>query len=92
MFDDDQFVADIDPDKDYFNRYNFRLTKNCQYYNENKFNIEYAKNRYANSIIKASNPFSMCHINIRSVAKNLSSLSDYLVNLIHVHRNVWDMT
>ena len=81
--DDDQFVADIDPDKNYFNKYDFKLTKNCQYYDENQFNMEYAKNRDANSIIKASNPFSMCHINIRSVAKNLSSLSDYLVNLNH---------
>ena len=35
---EDYFVDDIDPDKNYFNRYDFKLTKNCQYYDENKFN------------------------------------------------------
>ena len=28
---EDYFVDDIDPDKNYFNRYDFKLTKNCQY-------------------------------------------------------------
>ena len=35
------------------------------------------------SINKVAKPFSMCHINIRNTAKNLSSFSDYLSNFDH---------
>ena len=54
---DDQFVADIDPDKNYFNRYDFKLTKNCQYYDENKFNMEYAKIEMQTASSKLLTPF-----------------------------------
>ena len=40
---EDYIVDDMDPDKNYVNRYEFKLTKNCQFYDENKFNREYAK-------------------------------------------------
>ena len=80
---EDYFVDDIDPDKNYFNRYDFKLTKNCQYYDENKFNREYAKMKNEKSINKVAKPFSMCHINIRSTVKNLSSFLDYLSNFDH---------
>ena len=78
---ENHFVDNIDQDKNYFNRYDFKLTENCQYYDENKFNMEYAIIKNEKSINKVAKP--MCNINIRSTAKNLSSFSDYLSNFDH---------
>ena len=36
-------LSDIDPDTNYFNQTDFKITKNCIYYDESKFNREYVK-------------------------------------------------
>ena len=77
------FISDIDPDTNYFNQTDFKITNNCLYYNEDKFNSEYAKVNAERIIKSVTNPFSMCHVNIRSVPKNFGHFEDYLSNLNH---------
>ena len=54
---EDHFVDDIDPDENYFNRYDFKLTKDCKYYDENELDREYAKIKSEKSINKFAKPF-----------------------------------
>ena len=79
---EDDYFANIYPDSNYFNKFDFKLAKSCHYYNENKFNNGYTRN--TNSKMKITKPFSMCHIYIRSVAKNMDSFVHYMGNLSHL--------
>ena len=67
-------LYDIDPDINIFNNINFNIKEKCVYYNESRFTELLSKNISNTSDIL----FSMCHINIRSIKKNLSSFSNYL--------------
>ena len=56
--DDETFyISDVDPDTNYFNQDDFKITNNCFYYNEDKFNSEYAKMNADRIIKSVTNPF-----------------------------------
>ena len=69
-------LSDVDPDLNFFSGYN-QVGAKCNYYLESSFNEDLAKNKCAKDV------FSVCHANIRSVSKNLSSLESYLKMLKH---------
>ena len=70
-------LSDIDPDLHNYNSLN-QLTYKCNYYLESTFN-EGMKNNGP-----FQNSFSMCHVNIRSMSKNLGDFENYL-NLLDHH-------
>lgn len=69
----------IDPDTNFYNGADHRLVKSCQYYNVDSFNSDFK------SICQTedNNPYSLCHINIRSIKMNLGSFEAYLNMLDH---------
>ena len=71
---DQQYGNDcLDPDLNYFSSYN-QYISGCNYFVESSFNSEISK-----SLNKKQN-FSLCHLNIRSIRKNLGSLEFTLEN------------
>ena len=73
--DNDFPCADIDPDSLYFNRLGFQLNSNCNYYNEDEFNSRMTNMNTPRDAI------SMIHLNIRSIAANLTNFLAYLENI-----------
>ena len=75
--DDELYLSDCDPDKNYFNILSHKISS-CNYYLESSFNEK----------IKDSNQnpkmFSLLHINIRSLKSNLHQLTSYLEVLKHI--------
>ena len=69
---DHQFdTFDADPDLNYFNSFNQYIT-NCNYFLESAFINEMSK------LYQMKQNFSLCHLNIRSMSKNLKSFENYL--------------
>ena len=58
----DKMLNDVDPDMNYYNRFQQSFDK-CKYYMEDGFNDEVGKN-------STCGHFSMLHLNIRSAKKN----------------------
>ena len=74
---DHQYGNDcFDPDLHYFSSNN-QYISGCNYFVEPSFNSEISK-----SLNRKQN-FSLCHLNIRSIRKNLGSLEFILENLQH---------
>ena len=74
---DHQYGNDcLNPDLNYFSSYNQYISV-CNYFVESSFNSEISK-----SLNKKHN-FSLCHLNNRSIRKNLGSLEFTLENLQH---------
>ena len=71
-------LSQIDPDANFYYNFHSHLGLNCNYYMENSFYdlINAQMNR-----LTSENLFSLCHINIRSLRANLSSLELTLNNL-----------
>ena len=69
--DHSSLLCDPDPDLHYFNSFN-QVKANSNYYTETSFKEHVSK------CTDAKDMFSMCHLNIRSVSKNLSSFENYL--------------
>ena len=69
--DHSSLLCDPDPDLHYFNSFN-QVKANSNYYTETSFKEHVTK------CTDAKDMFSMCHLNIRSVSKNLSSFENYL--------------
>ena len=74
--DHSSILSETDPDLHYFNSFN-QFSYKCNIFLQSKFNIT----------TKASNitheDFSLCHINIRSLRKNLTECETYLQMLSH---------
>ena len=69
--DHSSLLCDPDPDLHYFNSFN-QVQANSNYYTETTFK------EYVAKCTDAKDMFSMCHLNIRSISKNLSSFENYL--------------
>ena len=69
--DHSSLLCDPDPDLHYFNSFN-QVKANSNYYTETSFKEHVTK------CTNAKDMFSMCHLNIRSISKNLSSFENYL--------------
>ena len=74
---DHSFFSDTDPDLHYYNSLS-QLTYKCNYYLESSFNEDIRNHSLS------SNVLSLCHVNIRSISKNLGSFENYL-NLLDHH-------
>ena len=74
---DHSFFSDTDPDLHYYNSLS-QLTYKCKYYLESSFNEDIRNHGLS------SNVFFLCHVNIRSISKNLGSFENYL-NLLDHH-------
>ena len=74
-------LSQIDPDVNFYNDINSHLGLYCKYYIENSFYnlINAQMNR-----LTSENLFSLCHINIRSLRANLSSL-ELTLNKLRIH-------
>ena len=70
---DDLDVANCDPDLNYYNSY--LNNTNCNYFVESTFN-----NKCKDMCIDTSS-FSLVHLNIRSMQKNMSNFKMFLNNL-----------
>ena len=59
-------LFDIDPDIHFFNKIDYQIGSNCDYYMEDTFhsNLNHSYN-------SQGYPFSLCHLNIRSMPANL---------------------
>ena len=77
-----EFFNDIDPDVNFYDGI-VQAIGDCKYYLEDMFNDDIIKN--ANRV---TNTFSMIHLNIRSMKKNLSNFEAYLKLLEHKFRIV----
>ena len=73
----DSQLYDIDPDVNYFNEINFHTTNRCKYYLEDTFCSEISLNENVDS----GNSFSVIHLNIRIIKKNLDNFLLYLDSL-----------
>ena len=69
--DHSSLLCDPDPDLHYFNSYN-QVKANSNYYTETSFKEHVTK------CTDAKDMFSMRHLNIRNISKNLSSFENYL--------------
>ena len=69
-------LCDSDPDLHYYNSFNQLISK-CDYFLESSFNENYEKLR------SSGNVFSLCHMNIRSMGKNIHQFETYLDLLKH---------
>ena len=71
-------LSQIDPDFNFYKNINSHLWLNCNHYMEKSF-YDLIKTR--TNCLTSRNVFSLCHINIRSLRANLSSLEITLDNL-----------
>ena len=71
------FFPNNDADLQYFNEINPFLNHGSDYYTENSF-----INKCRNDLITNDN-FSLLHLNIRSIPKNLNNLTLYLETIQH---------
>ena len=62
---------DIDPDIQFFNTFNQNITR-CNYQTQESFTKEICTSAVKQKV------FSLCHINIRSIRKNISALENYI--------------
>ena len=74
--DHSSILSETDPDLHYFNSFN-QLGHNCNYFLQSKFNTLIQESNIASDV------FSVCHINIRSLKKNLTEFESYLDMLSH---------
>ena len=74
---DRSILSDTDPDLHFYNGMSQYVTQ-CNYYLEPYFN-----EHMANKVAITNSIFSLCHVNIRSIRKNLSELESYLEVLDH---------
>jgi hypothetical protein len=73
---DDNIFYDCDPDLHYYNEIShFNISATCNYHLEDSFNCEVQK------LACEKNFFSIIHLNIRSIPKNLSTFDAYLNNI-----------
>ena len=70
------FLGDSDPDLHYYSSFNQLISK-CNYFLESSFNENYEKCK------SSKNVFSVCHMNIRSMSKNIKEFETYLDLLKH---------
>ena len=68
-------LCDIDPDLYFYNSIDFQLSSNCNYYDESTF----AGNKTIQTSVHQN--LSLCHLNIRSMQKNLSEFASYIESL-----------
>ena len=68
-------LNDIDPDLNLYNEMNLHIGSRCSYFLEHSF-----KSKVSSMDIEG-NMFSLCHMNIRSMKKNLYKLDAYLDTL-----------
>ena len=73
--------SQIDPDVTFYNDIDSHLGLNCNYYMENSF---YDLINTQMNGLTSENLFSLCHVNIRSLRANLSSL-ELTLNNIRIH-------
>ena len=73
----DNPLHDADPDIQFYNNHYSGSLQACDYYLENMFNDKIKKSKISNQ------SFSVLHMNIRSMQKNLGSLENYLETLDH---------
>ena len=64
-------LCEIDPDLHFYNSIDFHLSK-CNYYEESSFA------QIAPNMANLSQSLSLCHLNIRSIKKNLSNFVTYM--------------
>ena len=71
-------LSDVDPDLQFFNDPNYNnVHATSDYYTEESFCSKY------NQLLVDQNRFSLLHLNIRSIPKNLTQLEKYLLLLKH---------
>ena len=70
-------LNDIDPDQQFYHDMFRESLSSCDYFLENTFNEKISREYISD------NSFSLLHVNIRSVPKNLNSLTNYLETLKH---------
>ena len=68
-------LYDLDPDINYYQSVSALMGSDCKYFLENDFNLELEKREITD------NNFSIIHINIRSLPRNLDVLRHYLSTL-----------
>ena len=66
-------LDDNDPDLNFYNEIHFHCASKCTYLTESKF-----KEYLSSNIDKHSLPFSICHLNIRSLSKNLADFMNFM--------------
>ena len=69
-------LFDIDPDINFFNKIDYQIGSNCNYYMEDTFH-----SNLNNSYNSQGYPFSLCHLNIRRMPANLQHFERYLESL-----------
>ena len=69
-------LDDLDPDSYYYNDIAYHSSTVCKYYTDGGFFEDFTV-----SPVDDEKPFSMCHLNVRSLQSNLNSLSSYLSTL-----------
>ena len=62
-----------DPDLNFYNEIHFHCASKCTYLTESKFK-EYLSSKIDNHYL----PFSICHLNIRSLSKNLADFINFM--------------
>ena len=75
--DHSSLLCDPDPDLHYFNSFN-QVQPNSNYYTETSFKEHVTKCTDAKCVL------SMCHLNIRSISKKLSSFENYLETIQYI--------
>ena len=82
---DDIPLSDLDPDIHFYNEVHHNYCKNSDYFDECSFNRRMAKH------FKDKHTFSLFHLNIRSLAANLSNMLCHIDNL-DIHFDVIGIT
>ena len=70
-----EYNGELDPDRNYFNRFSHQLSKNSNYYNEDSFN------KYIKTNCYEGGELSFIHSNIQSIPANLTASMSYMSNI-----------
>ena len=70
---DDHFLDDVDPDDNFYNDIMTHSSSLCKYYLQDDFNKEILN--------YSKDAFSLCHLNVRSLQQNFSTMETFLENL-----------
>ena len=82
-------LDDLDPDSNFYNDITYHSSKLCNFYMEDTFKNERAL--HSQDQIK---PFSLLHLNSRSLQSNFKNLQSYLMSRVQIYSYwcIWNLT